>query len=282
MKRLWLSLILGLGLLVAGIITWRYPKTESEKVWPSTAPASKVSPSPSPSPLPSPSPSPLSFSQMNQLYGPCVYGPTLMFHHIAPEAANLTVTTEFFRKQMEYLRDRGYTAVGMADLIAFFDQSRSLPNKSVILTFDDAYDDFFTNAYPILKEFGFKATVFVPTGLVNNPGYLSWDQIREMNQSGLMAFANHTWSHNNLGGASETVNKEIGWADTQLTEYGLNSPKVLAYPYGSAGSLAEKAAAEKGYLLAFTTKPGSILCKKMRLDLPRIRIGNSQLNTYGF
>ncbi|MCX6816631.1 MAG: polysaccharide deacetylase family protein [Candidatus Beckwithbacteria bacterium] len=219
---------------------------------------------------------------MNQLYGPCAWAPSLMYHHIAKEAANLTVTTEWFRKQMEYLRDHGYTVIGAGELVAWFDQGQGLGKKAVLLTFDDAYEDFFSEAYPILKEFGFKATVFVPTGLVNNPGYLSWDQIREMSQSGLVTFGNHTWSHNNLGGNRETVNNEIGLADTQLTEHGLNSPKLLAYPYGSAWGLAETVAGEKGYLLGFTTQPGSILCKKMRLELPRTRIGNASLAAYGF
>lgn len=245
-------------------------------------PAAEVSPSPIASPSPSPSPSPLSFSQMNQLYGPCVYGPTLMYHHIAQEAANLTVTIEFFRKQMEYLRDRGYTVTGMGELTAFFDQGQALGKKIILLTFDDAYEDFFTNAYPVLREFGFKATVFVPTGLVNNPGYLSWGQIAEMNGSGLITFGNHTWSHNNLGGSKEKVNEEIGLADTQLTEHEVNSVKVLVYPYGTAWNWAETAAQEKGYVLGFTTNPGSILCNKMRLSLPRIRVGNANLDAYGF
>lgn len=272
-KIIWAGILL-LLIVIVGMVIKSRPKPI------------QLSPSPSTTlgtfdPSPSPSPSPLSFSQMNQLYGPCAYVPTLMYHHVAKEAANLTVTTEFFRKQMEYLRDRGYTVIGMGELIAFFDQGQGLANKPILLTFDDAYDDFFNEAYPILREFSFKATMFTPTGLVNNPGYLSWDQIREMNASGLINFANHTWSHNNLGGNRETVTKEIDLADMQLTEHGLNPLKVLAYPYGSAWGFSQAVAGEKGYLLGFTTQPGSILCKKNRLILPRIRIGNTNLGAYG-
>ena len=219
---------------------------------------------------------------MNQLYGPCAAVPTLMYHHITNKTANIKVTPEWLRQQLTYLRDHGYTVISMAELNGFFDQGQGLPKKAVLLTFDDAYEDFSSEALPILKEFGDKATVFVPTGLVNNPDYLSWDQIREANASGLVLFANHTWSHHNLGSNTDTTEKEISLADTQLAEHGLNSPKVLAYPYGFAGSGAVKILGEKGYGLAFTTNPGSILCKKMRLNLPRVRIGNASLSAYGF
>ena len=72
--------------------------------------------------------------------------------------------------------------------------------------------------------------MFVPTGLVNNPGYLTWDQILSMN--GSILFANHTWSHKNVEVSAATMQNEISTADTQLADHGLNNPKVFAYPYG--------------------------------------------------
>lgn len=238
------------------------------------------------SPTPTPTSRPLTFAEMNALYGPCANLPTLFYHHIqdlglakTKNQQNLTVDTEIFKKQMQYLKDKGYQALSMSDLVSFFDSGASLPKKSLLLTFDDGYDDFYLNAYPILNQLGFKATMFTPTGLIGNPGYLSWDQIASMSN---VEFANHTWSHKSMRADGGIDEKEIVTADTQLTERGLDSPKVFAYPYGTVADIAESILTKYGYKAAFTTRHGSILCKKQRLILPRIRIGNINLSGYGF
>jgi len=242
---------------------------------------------PSPTPTPTPTPKPLTFAEMNALYGPCVRMPVLMYHHVQTEEAaitnkqtGLTVYTDFFQKQMQYLKDKGYNVAGMNDLINFFDNATPVAPKSVLITFDDAYEDFNTDAFPILKEFDYKATVFVPTGLMDNPGYLSWIQIISMN--GSILFANHTWSHKNVGVLKATMEYEISTADTQLSERNLNSPKIFSYPYGLDSGQSEKYLASLEYKAAFTTIPGNILCKKQRFSLPRIRIGSTSLSSYGF
>jgi peptidoglycan/xylan/chitin deacetylase (PgdA/CDA1 family) len=224
---------------------------------------------------------------MNQVYGPCVRLPVLTYHHIQTEEAaqagkqiSLTTYTDFFQKQMQYLKDKGYRVASMEDLINFFDVETPIPPKSVLITFDDGYSDFATDAYPILQSFGYKATMFLPTGLMDNPGYLTWIQIAGMN--GQVLFGNHTWSHKNVGVGSATMQYEISTADTQLAERGLNSPKVFAYPYGFDTKIAESYLISLGYKVAFTTTPGSILCKKQRFALPRIRIGSTSLANYGF
>lgn len=242
---------------------------------------------PIPTPTPTPTPRPLTFAEMNALYGPCVRLPVLMYHHIQTEDAakadkqtGLTTYTDFFQKQMQYLKDKGYNIATMNDLINFFDNGTPVPAKSVLLTFDDGYEDFYTDAYPILQNLGFKATMFVPTGLMNNPDYLSWDQITQMN--GPILFANHTWSHKNVEVSTSTMQYEISTADTQLADHGLNSPKVFAYPYGLGTTASISYLNSLGYKAAFTTVPGNILCKKQRFSLPRIRIGSTSLSSYGF
>jgi peptidoglycan/xylan/chitin deacetylase (PgdA/CDA1 family) len=240
-----------------------------------------------PSPTPTPTPRPLTFAEMNALYGPCVYLPVLMYHHVqemevAKQAnqTSLTVTTDVFRAQMQYLKNSGYTTVSPVNIISFFDSGAAVGKKSVLITFDDGYADFSLNALPILREFGLTATVFIPTGLVGNPGYLSWQQIGDAASSGIF-FGNHTWSHKNVKQPFDVLQKEITTADTQLSERGTNSPKIFAYPYGFSSTDAEKILSSLNYSLAFTTKHGGTLCKKQRYDLPRIRIGNSSLSAYG-
>lgn len=251
------------------------------------APTMTPAPTPVLTPTPTPTPRPLTFAEMNALYGPCVRVPVLMYHHVQTEEAakankqtGLTVYTDVFQKQMQYLKDKGYNTAGMNDLINFFDNGTPVAPKSVLITFDDGYGDFNTDAFPILQNLGFKSTVFVSTGLVGNPGYLSWDQITSMNGSTL--FANHTWSHKNVGGSTATMQYEITTTDTQLSDRGLDSPKVFAYPYGFETKNAESFLNSLGYKAAFTTFPGNILCKKQRFALPRIRIGSTTLSYYGF
>jgi peptidoglycan/xylan/chitin deacetylase (PgdA/CDA1 family) len=235
-----------------------------------------------------PTPKPVSFADLNKQYGPCAKVPVLMFHHIesAAEAklnhqTSLAVTPEFFAQDMEYLKTHGYTTIFPRDLVNFFDNNVPLPKKPVMITLDDAYEDNYVNAYPILKQYGFKATIFTPTGLVDNPDYLNWDQIREMNGSGLVYFANHTWSHHNSAGSLELQDKEIRLADGQLAEKSQNTDKIFAYPYGNPSVDAEKILLKYGYKLAFTTSPGSVMCKGKRFILPRTRMGNAGLNHFG-
>ncbi len=242
---------------------------------------------PTPSPTPTPTPRPLTFAEMNALYGPCVSLPVLMYHHIqtkeaaiADKQTGLTVYTDSFKAQMKYLKDKSYNTLTMNDLINFFDNGAPIPKHSVLLTFDDGYEDFNTDAWPILSGLGFHATMFIPTGLMNNPDYMNWDQLPSMN--GSILFANHTWSHKNVQVAGDTMRSEISTADTQLADHGLNSPKVFAYPYGLSTKESETYLASLNYKLAFTTVPGSTLCKKQRFALPRIRIGNTSLSFYGF
>lgn len=250
--------------------------------------ASKLKPAtPLPaSPTPTPTPKPLTFAEMNQLYGPCAIVPTLMYHHVQAEAiakadghAQLTVDSGWFQKQMQYLKDHNYNVIKANDLINFFDNGTPLPSKPVMLTFDDGYDDFGTDAAPIMSAFGFNSTLFVPTGLMENAGYLHWSTISSL--SGPVLMANHTWSHHNMGASKSVIEKEITTADSQLGGRGLNSPKVFAYPYGLTSSYSIAFLQQMGYKLAFTTKHGSTLCKQQRLTLPRIRIGNAQLSSYG-
>ncbi len=239
-----------------------------------------------PSPTSTIAATPISFEEMNKNYGPCARVNTLMYHHIQDEETakkngqtGLTVTPDFFRKHLQYIKDNGYSVITMADLKNFFNGVTTLPKKPVLITIDDGYKDNYEMAYPILKEFGFRATIFTATGLLNNPGYMSWDDLNQMKD--LVYFGNHTWSHHSSAGTKEKQTEEITLADKQLRDHGLNSDKIFAYPYGGASKAAEEVLRDNGYEISFTTVHGNILCKGKSLELPRIRVGNASLKSYG-
>lgn len=288
MKRIVFLIFLVLSLAL--VISAFYPPHPSSKLT-ATKIVSRlpqpVSTTPSPSPTSVPTPIPLTFKDLNQLYGPCVSLPVLMYHHIQPEAqakqngqTSLTVDTAVFRQQLAYLQSKNYHSVSPQDLVNFFDSHTPLPSRPVLITVDDAYSDFATDAAPLLKQFGFKATSFVPTGLVDNPQYLSWATIRDLSATGLFTFANHTWSHHSLKDSLPVITKELSLASTQLTDHG-QTPKIFAYPYGTVGTTVIKYLSDNGYQLAFTTHYGWTMCQKQRFQLPRIRIGNAPLSSYG-
>lgn len=228
----------------------------------------------------------LSFDELNKIFGPCVKVNVLMYHHIQSneEASlkkqnSLSVTPDFFRKHLQYLKDNNYSLIEVKDLIDFFDGNKKLSGKLAMITLDDAYQDNYTNAYPILKELGIKATIFSPTGLINNLDYLTWDEMNQMKD--LVYFGNHTWSHHSSSGTKETLEQEVSLADNQLVEKGLNDQKVFAYPYGKPSGNAQDILRKKGYKIAFTTNYGNIMCKNKALELPRIRVGNAALSSFG-
>jgi peptidoglycan/xylan/chitin deacetylase (PgdA/CDA1 family) len=182
---------------------------------------------------------------------------------------------------MQYLKDHQYTVITMQSLIDFFDHGTKLAKKPVLITVDDGYDDFANFGVPILREFQYPSTLFTPTGLIQNPGYLTWGKLNEFGHDGTVLVANHTWSHHNMQAGNGLVEHEITIAEKQLKDHGFDAPKVFAYPYGLVGEYAKTVLAREGYLLAFTTQKGDVQCKKQRLILPRFRIGNSQLSAYG-
>lgn len=239
---------------------------------------------PTQTPTPTPTPPPLTFEQMNEKYGPCARVSVLMYHHIQRdyvEPEYLTVTTETFHQHLQYLTDKGYQTIWPEALVKFFDQGETLPSKAVLLTFDDGYFDFFTEAYPVIKEFHLPATVFVITDMIGQPGYLTWETMGEMQKSGLIFFANHTTNHKNVQTGWGEVEQAIASADIILKQAGSNIPPVFCYPYGLVSQNAIQTLENLDYKLAFTTQPGIIHCKKQRLTLPRIRVGNGSLSVYG-
>ena len=214
-------------------------------------------------------------------YGPCRNIPILMYHHVADEPGWLYVKKETFSQQMGYLATKGYTPVTLPEVVENLQTGKPLPQKPIVLTFDDGYRDFYENTYPILKVFNFKATAFVITQHVEGANYISWDQLREMVGSGLITVGNHTLSHPSLSILTEERLKDEIISAKNIIEGNLGiSVNIFAYPYGGANGEAEKILKENGFVAAVTSSRG-LSCAKLPYELSRIRIGNAQLSSYG-
>jgi len=228
------------------------------------------------------------FEEWNAKYGPCKWVPVLMYHHVmAPEAAkeinatNLSVAINTFREQMDYLLGKGYHIIGLDEMMAGI-RSGSLPGKSVVLTFDDGYRDFYDNVFPILREKGIKATVFAISQFVGGPRYVEWWQLREMSGSGLVLVGDHTLNHLSLPRLSvDEQRNQIVSAKKILEDYVGQKVEFFAYPYGSYNAVSEQILKENGFGGAVTTTNVNPQCAGLPYELSRIRIGGGSLSRYG-
>ena len=166
--------------------------------------------------------------------------PILMYHsidtNIDPKTGKLNelkVPKEVFREQMRYFKDNGFTTLTMSEAYDFFQNNKGIPAKSVLITFDDGYVDNYLNAYPVLKEFSFNATVFMITDLVDkDSAYLNSSQLKEMESNGI-EIQNHTVNHLHLSTLSYNEQLKQIKDSKEFLEKLLNKKvDYIAYPYG--------------------------------------------------
>lgn len=289
MKKLPVLISLLLLLLLMGFFL--LPKQTKENIVRQGISGKRFSLSPimTPTSAPTSTPTPIPTPTIDMAkYGPCKNIPILMYHHVntlsgeQKTSINLTVETGMFASQMDYLVQKGYQTITLNQLVDALNGGAVLPLKPVIITFDDGYEDFYTDVFPALKSHNFQATVFVSSGLVeSSANYLTWSQIREMNQSGLIVFGNHTWSHKNLTGKDRSVaESEITTSQNQFESFLGKKPDFFAYPYGADNAVVENVLLQQGFKGALLTYSHP-QCAKLPFKLGRKRIGNTVISAYG-
>lgn len=216
--------------------------------------------------------------------GPIASVPILMYHYVRPEPGandpigqDLSVSPEHFAEQMAWLAAQGYTTLTISELEAARQGEIGLPPKPVVLTFDDGYRDFYTAAFPLLKRYGFKATVFVVTGFVDQPRYVTWDMLGEMDRSGLVEIGSHTVSHVELPSLSDAQATRELTESKQALERHLGHPvPSFCYPSGRVNDHTVALVKAAGYDIAVTTQFGWSKATQDSLLLPRVRIHGSE------
>ena len=173
-----------------------------------------------------------------------------------------------FKKQMAYLKMSGYQVIGLDDLINSIMNSASLPQKSIAITFDDGFADNYENAFPVLKKYGFPATMFVVSKLVGRTNewmqkegfpkreLLEWSGLKEISANG-STIGSHTTTHASLIDIkTESARHEISNSKSELEDALGKSVHFFAYPYGLLNEQTEKCVVEAGYLGACSTRSG--------------------------
>ncbi|MBC8015896.1 MAG: polysaccharide deacetylase family protein [Sporomusaceae bacterium] len=203
--------------------------------------------------------------------------PVLNYHKVDTLNHALSVSPEEFEEQMEYLYKNGYTTITPDQLMSYLKSGKQLPDKPILITFDDGYLDNYTNAYPIMKKYGFTATIFIITGLVSNdPRFVTWDQVREMQKNGIV-FGSHTVNHESLTSLTkEQVMSELSQSREEMAAQLGKPPRYFAYPTGTYNLKIEDMVRAAGYKAAFTIQYGQVGADSDLYALERIPIFKGQ------
>jgi peptidoglycan/xylan/chitin deacetylase (PgdA/CDA1 family)/glycosyltransferase involved in cell wall biosynthesis len=213
--------------------------------------------------------------------------PILMYHRIAADGpaalARFRVAPDIFAAQIATLHRAGYRAVGFEDWISAVMRNEPLPGKPIILTFDDGYQDFLTAAMPVLRYYGFTATVFLVSERIGgvadwDSGYgepaplLSWQEVRALQAAGT-EFGCHSAVHRPMTGMHLTEVTEDTARARAILEEGLEAAvTTLAYPYGAENELVRRVVADLGFQAAASCEPGINRLGEDPLRLRRIEI----------
>jgi peptidoglycan/xylan/chitin deacetylase (PgdA/CDA1 family) len=206
----------------------------------------------------------------------------LLYHRVADDGDPLAVTPRSFRAQMDRLAADGFRVVNLAESLELLDAG-PLPPRTIGLTFDDGFADVRDEALPVLARHGFRATVFIATGVTDGrlsfswydrqPSVLGWDDVLQLDRDGTLSFEAHTVSHPNLLSVDEaTAAAEITESRREL-ESRLDRPvTTFAYPAGLFGERERRLVAAAGYSAAVSCEPGVNLRDSDRFALRRRQI----------
>ena len=229
-------------------------------------------------------PEPAPVTAQSQLDARQVRVPILMYHYVRTNpiardlvGADLSVEPQSFAREMLMLSKAGMHTITFDDLYAALTQGHELPSHPVILTFDDGYEDFYTAAFPVLQALQMKATSFIITGKAGWKGYMTWDQMREIDRSGLVQFESHTVNHVELNAISPSKAEQELIDSKSVLETELGKPvKYLAYPSGRFNATVANLAQAVGYEAAVTTQYGSLHSTSDLLTLSRVRLPGAE------
>ena len=192
--------------------------------------------------------------------------PILVYHSIRPIMAtdpqqlkNYSVEPAIFEAQLQYLKDHGYTAISFDAFMDYLLNAVPLPEKPVVLTLDDGWENQYTYAFPLIKKYGMSATFFIFTNAMGHKHFLTWEQVKDMADSG-MEIGGHTQSHPYLVKISDPKKlvAEIAGGKKIIESHIGREITVFAYPFGQYDDAVVAAVKGAGYRAARTTRRGAI------------------------
>ena len=192
--------------------------------------------------------------------------PILTYYGFSEDkTGELSVPETAFQEQMRFLKENGYCVITLDKLIDFLNFNGQIPDKSVVITFDDGWRSLYDFAFPVLKDYGFPATLFVYNNFIGSKEALSWGQIKELSENGIdiqckIKTPRHVaklGEKESFKGYFEALEREI-FQSKRLIEQKLNREcNYVAYPHGATNNLVIAILKKNDYRAAFTIKQGS-------------------------
>lgn len=185
--------------------------------------------------------------------------PILIYHHVVPGGGSpvLYVTPGGFEQQLQYLQSNGYQSVSFADLANSLEFGTSLPERPVILSFDDGWLNQYQYAFPVLQKYGFTGTFYVVSGYVDHQNFMTTDQLKAMMAAG-MVIGGHSRTHPFLSGmGAARLQDEVAGSKAWLEDRLGVAIDSFAYPYGSYSAATVAAVKAAGYRTARTVDTGT-------------------------
>ncbi len=210
--------------------------------------------------------------------------PIIMYHKIDEDSAfsKLSVSPEGFKRQMQFLKKHNYNVVYLEDLPGLL-RAGKVPRRTIAITFDDGYENNYTNAYPVLKEFNLPATIFIVPVLIGIEGYLSWDEVIEMSESGIIDIGSHTMTHAYLPDLhEEKLDSEIFDSKRAIEGHIRKVVTSFSYPLGHFNTHIKDKVKRAGYKIAVSTNPGKAYPKHDIFAMKRLRISHTSDNLFVF
>ena len=190
--------------------------------------------------------------------------PVLCYHNLNPtKPGSMNMTPQKFESQIKWIKDNGFTVIPLADAVEYLQGKRdSLPPKSIVVTADDGWESVYTYMAPIVKKYNMPVTLFIyPETISSGKNAMTWEQLKELKQTGLFDIQSHTFSHPNFKHAQKSmsadryakfVKHELFDSKKTLEEKFGTQITVLAWPFGIYNPYLEQQAAAAGYQMAFT------------------------------
>lgn len=214
-----------------------------------------------------------------------VHLPILLYHYIENVTderdtirKSLNVNPLIFDSQIRLLLEKGFTIITLKELINYYNGQSSLPDKPIILSFDDGYRDFYTDVFPILQKYHVPAVLYVTSGFVDlTHNYLTMSQLKTLAKSNLVEIGAHGVNHLNLNYSDPvSINSEIFQSKANLEQFIGKPVEHFAYPMGEYNQNVINLIKKAGYLSGATTDMGVTQSYGQIFELKRIRPGSSQ------
>lgn len=212
--------------------------------------------------------------------GECVKLPIIMYHSLLKDEryqGKYVISPDLFEEDLKYLKENGYETVTVADLVSHYENGTPLPEKPIMLTFDDGYYNNYLYAFPLLKKYGMKAVISVVGALSEkfsdspeenaNYSHVTWDEIKEMSDSGLVEIQNHSYNLHTLDKGRKGAKKKSGETEAEykrMLENDLSElqellyehcgiiPTAFTYPYGAVSDASLDVIEKMGFKASFT------------------------------